>query len=353
GQHRREADILAAAADGEAELALGHDDLDAPRLLVEHDLGHLGRREGIDDEGRRIGRPWDDVDLLALQFADHGLHAAAAHADAGADRIDAAVVRQHGDLGAAAGIAGHRLDLDDAVVDLRHLLGEQLGHEVGMRARQEDLRPARLLAHALPERTHAVAVAEGLARQQLVAPQHGLSATEIDADVSELDALDQAVDDLALAVLVLVELTLALGLAHLLHDHLLGRLGGDAAKIDGRQLVDDELAGLDLRVEPLRHRQRQLRRLVLDRLHRLAIAHQTDLAVLAIDARADVVLVPVFRATGLLDGLLHRFQHLVALDALLAGDGIGHLEQLEPGNGNGRVHHYLLCLVNADSPSRR
>ena len=34
------------------------------------------------------GRPRDDVDLLALQFADHGLHPAAAHADAGADRID-------------------------------------------------------------------------------------------------------------------------------------------------------------------------------------------------------------------------------------------------------------------------
>jgi hypothetical protein len=34
-----------------------------------------------------VRRPRDDVDLLALQFADH-LHAAAAHADAGADRVD-------------------------------------------------------------------------------------------------------------------------------------------------------------------------------------------------------------------------------------------------------------------------
>jgi hypothetical protein len=34
------------------------------------------------------------------------------------------------------------LDLDDAVVDFRHFLGEQLGHELRMGARQEDLRPA-------------------------------------------------------------------------------------------------------------------------------------------------------------------------------------------------------------------
>ena len=54
-------------------------------------------------------------------------------------------------------------------------------------------------------------------------------------DVAELDALDDAVDDLADAVLEFVVLALALGIAHLLHDHLLGVLGGDAAEIDRRQ----------------------------------------------------------------------------------------------------------------------
>src|SRR3546814_4817858 len=80
----------------------------------------------------------DDVDLFALQLADHRLDPAAAHADAGADRIDAAVVGDDGDLGPAAGIARHRLDLDDAVVDLRHFLAEQLGHEVVRGARSEE-----------------------------------------------------------------------------------------------------------------------------------------------------------------------------------------------------------------------
>ena len=208
----------------------------------------------VDDEGRGVRRPRDDVDLLALQLADHRLNAAAAHADAGADRVDAAVAGDHRDLGAAAGIAGDRLDLDDAVVDFRHLLGEQLGHELRMGARQEDLRAARFLAHVVDVGAHAVAVAEALARDQFVAAQHRLGAAEIDHDVAEFDALDHAVDDLADAVLELLVLPLALGFAHLLDDDLLGGLRGDAAEIDRRQRIDDEIADLGLGVELLRAR---------------------------------------------------------------------------------------------------
>jgi hypothetical protein len=62
----------------------------------------------------------------------------------------------------------------------------------------------------------------------------------------------------------------------------------------------------------------------------------------------------VFRAPGLLNRLLHRFQDFVALDALFASDGVGHLQQLEPGNGNGRIHRYLFLFFNApDWPSPR
>ena len=213
-------------------------------ILVEHDLGDFGRLQRVDDEGRDVRRPRNDVDLLALQFVDHRLHARAAHADAGADRIDRGIARDHGDLGARARIAGDRLHLDDAVVDLRHFLREQLGHELRMRARQENLRPALLAAHVVDVGADAVAVAEGLARDQLVAAHDRLAAAEVDDDVAVFDALDDAVDDLADAVLVFVVLAVALGLAHLLHDHLLGRLRGDAAEIDRRQRLGDGVADL-------------------------------------------------------------------------------------------------------------
>ena len=70
GELRGEADVLAAPADGQAELVVGDDDLDAALLFVHHHLGHLRRSQRVDDKGRRVARPRDNVDLLALQFAN-------------------------------------------------------------------------------------------------------------------------------------------------------------------------------------------------------------------------------------------------------------------------------------------
>ena len=83
-----------------------------------------------------------------------------------------------------------------------------------------------------------------LARQHLVAPHDRFAAAEIDHHVAVFDALDDAVDDVADAVLVFLVLPVALGLAHLLHDHLLGRLRGDAAVFERRQRVGDGVADL-------------------------------------------------------------------------------------------------------------
>ena len=108
--------------------------------------------------------------------------------------------------------------------------------------------PALLAAHVVDIGAHAVAVAQRLARHDLVAADDRLGAAEIDHDVAEFDPLDDAVDDLADAVLVFLILALALGVAHLLHDDLLGGLRGDAAEFDGRQGFEDEVADLSVGV---------------------------------------------------------------------------------------------------------
>jgi hypothetical protein len=139
----------------------------------------------------------------------------------------------------------------------------------------------------------------GPRRQGLIAPHHRLGPAQVDGDVAELVALDDAVDDLASAVLVFAELALALGLADFLYDHLLGGLGRDASQIDGRQLLDDKLARRDARLARLAFAHRNLRDLVLDLVGHLAIAPQADFAGLAVNHGADVVLVAVFGAAGL------------------------------------------------------
>src|SRR3546814_7740056 len=60
--------------------------------------------------------------------------------------------------------------------------------------------------------------------------------------MAELHPLHHAGDDLVHAVLELFILPLALGIADLLEDHLLGGLGSNAAELDRRQRIDDEVA---------------------------------------------------------------------------------------------------------------
>src|SRR5205814_3957495 len=104
---------------------------DPALFLVDHDAADGCRLERVDDERGKVLAPRNDVDLFALKLLDDCLDAAALHADAGANRIDRAAVADHADLGAAARVARGRLDFDDAVVNLRYFLSEELLHEVG------------------------------------------------------------------------------------------------------------------------------------------------------------------------------------------------------------------------------
>src|SRR5690606_37430201 len=121
-----------------------------------------------------------------------------------------AVMADHADLGARARIAGGCLDLEYAVVNLGHFLREQLLHEVGMRAAQEDLRTPVFAAHVEDDRADTVADANDFARDLLVAADDTLGASQIDHDMAEFDALDQAGDDLTHAILEFFVLALAL-----------------------------------------------------------------------------------------------------------------------------------------------
>src|SRR5689334_19960181 len=133
-----------------------------------------------------------------------------------------------------------------------------------MGAAEEDLRPAILAADVEDQAAGAVADAEHLARNLLVAADDALGAAEVDDDMAELDALDDAGDDLAGPLLEFLILPLALGVADLLEDHLLGGLGGDAAELDRRQRVDDEVADHRAGLQLLRILEADLLEIVVD-----------------------------------------------------------------------------------------
>ena len=214
----------------------------------------------------------------------------------------------------------------------------------GWARREEDLRPPVLAADVEDQRAGAVADADDLARDLLVAADDALGAAEVDDDMAELDALDDAGDDLAGAVLELLILALALGVADLLEDDLLGGLGGDPAELDRRQRIDDEVAERGAGLELLRILEADLLEIILDLLDHLDDAPQAQVARGRIELGADVVLGAVAGAGGALDRVLHRLDDDHPVDQFLARDGVGDRDQLGlvGGNGAGRAGRWWL-----------
>ena len=195
-----------------------------------------------------------------------------------------------------------------------------------MGAGQENLRPALLAPNIVDIGADAIAIAKHFARQHFVAPHDRFAAPEIDHDIAVLDALDDAVDDVADAILVFVILPIALGLAHLLHDHLLCRLRGNAPIFERRQRIGDGVADLRGGMTAAGLIEADLRCRVFDGVDHQHVARQVKLAALRIDLGADLGLAAVTGARGLGDGVLHGAEHDAPVDRLLAGDRLGDLQ---------------------------
>ena len=137
----------------------------------------------------------------------------------------------HGDLGAVPGLAGQGGDDDRAVGDLGHLEGEQLAHQVGVRARQADLRAPRPALDAHHEAAQPLAVDVLLPRHLLGQRQDALDRAEVDQHVARVAALlDDAGDDVALAAAEVAHDLLVLEVAQPLDDDLARGRGRDPAE---------------------------------------------------------------------------------------------------------------------------
>ncbi len=196
------------------------------------------------------------------------------------------------------------------------------------------MRTARFAAHIIDIGADAVAGAEALARDHLVAAHDTFGAAKVHHHGAEFHALDDAVNDLADAVFIFFILALAFGIAHFLHDHLLCGLRGDAGEIDRRQGFGDDVTHHGGGIAQARVFQADLDLVVIDQFHDMQIARHMRLAGFGIDLHADFVLAAVARFRGALHGLFHRMQHDGFVDGFVAGDRIGNLQKFGTVGGN-------------------
>jgi hypothetical protein len=137
-------------------------------------------------------------------------------------------------------VARRRLDLEQPLLDLGYFELKELHDELRRGAREDELRPARLAVDLHHPGAHAVAHAQVLLGDHVLARQHGFQAPGLDDGAAALHALHGARDELVAARQEVVQDLLALGVADALQDHLLRRLRADAAELDvGDRLLDD------------------------------------------------------------------------------------------------------------------
>jgi hypothetical protein len=235
-------------------------------------------------------------------------------------------------------LAGDRLDLDGAVVDLGHLELEQPAQEALVGPAHEDLRAADRSAHLEDEGLDVLADAVVLECRLLGGGEDRLHVlADVKDDRPRLDPVDGAGDQLTLAARELVEDLVALDLADALEHDLFGGLCADPAEDVAIELLGlDEVPDLGAGVVGLCLLHRHLGELVLDLVDDAPGTEHADLAGLGVDPDMDVLVArdaPVGRLDAVLDGT----------DQLLPGDLLLGV-QLQEGTDEVSTHDDLLSL---------
>ena len=209
-------------------------------------------------------------------------------------------------------------------------MAEQLHHELGRRARQDDRRAAQRQVHVHDHGAHTVAIAQVFLRNHVAAAQAPFDAAGLDDQVALVHALDGAGEDFFAARHEVRQQHFALGVADFLQDDLLGRHGTDAP--DGHRFngfldvftdfhVFDAVACVHQQLFGFRVLQTSVVR------HHQPAAEGFVISTVPVDRHANVNLALVQLFGGLRQSQFHGAQHHVALDVLLARNGINQHQQ--------------------------
>ena len=321
-QARGQSDVLSFPTDRQRKLIVRRHDRRRSRLLIDDHSAYFSRAQSAGHIPRRIVAPANDIHLLPAQLIHDRLHAAPAVPHTGPDRIYILLLRHDRHLRASPRLSRLGLQLNDALVNLRHLQLEQLAQEPRVAARYEDPRDLRRALHFedidLQPLAHPIAVQRVLLR----ARKHRLHPTQVDEHGPAVAALHHPGHHIAVAIAELLIDDVALGLPDPLRHDLFRRLRGNPPEILRRHLNVEVLVFLHRRIQPPRIGQRHLRVWVLDMLHNLLPAEDGRISVIPVDVHVDLgsraVVFLVCRDERGLDDLAQRLERDIFFPSYIA-----------------------------------
>src|SRR6185437_1072340 len=269
----------------------------------------------------------NDVDALTGDLVRDGLHARAAHTNASTDRVDARVVAADRYFRTYAWIAGGAQNLNQTLADLGDLELEQLHEEFRGGSGQEQLRAAGLGADFFQEGFDAVLRLDLLAGNHVGARHEPFRITaQIHVDPVAIDAFHDTTDQGADAIAIGIDHLGTLSFAHLLHNDLLGLLGGNATESHRFHRLLHMLTHFDPGVDLAGILEAQL---ALGHLQLLGVirkdlpaAEGFIVAALAVDGHARVPFLPVFLTGGRGECGFESLEDHLFIDTLLVRDGV-------------------------------
>ena len=288
---RGQSGVLPRFANGKRQLVVVDDCRHRCLVSIDH---HTFDRGGAEPTGKKDGfvfAPGHDVDPLVAQFPNDRLDPGAFHPHAGADRIDAGVVRIHRDFCSLSRFAGDGPDFNDTLVDFRDLELKQLHQKLRMRSGEDDLRPLRRAENVDQIGAYRVSLAVPLLANLLLERNDRLRAPQVYQNIAVADLLDGAADDFADSILIVLVDLLALGFPHPLDKDLLGGLNGITAEIGKPEQLPDFPVDFDAGFDLAGCRKSDLKGRILDLLvldDRLC-GNDLDIAGVDIDIHLDVV----------------------------------------------------------------
>src|ERR1035441_6545945 len=317
-QLRREPRILAPLANRQRELVRADRDPDSlPRFINLEGL-QFRRGQRVGNEIPDVRVPADDVHLLVIQFPHDVLDPLPPQPDASAHWVHLLVAGPDRQLGPEPRFAGDAFDLNSAIVDFGYFQLKQLDHETRVGAGQDDFRAVGAVFHRLDKATNPLAYLVFLGWHTLAVGQQGLIFAQIHQHVRPVKAPDRSVDDVAHPVLKFSEDKTLFLAPDMLHQGLLGILGGDTAKANGGHFNLDLFAKLSFRTDAPGIEHGYLIMLGYDLFRHDQFGKGANVAVLLVDNHSQLAR----RANCLLGGgqerLLYSTGQDITVDALFA-----------------------------------